>query len=158
MACKLGMHAICWGVIIFGIFLSPYTLRAQQSKKQVESVKRFKDEHGPGWIIRWHPGAQTPSIMYGGKTKPDEDIRSSGGDEKVARKFLSTFCDLFKIRNIHDEWIIETRQSYAGMKYIDLAQTFRGIKVYSGSYTVSMDADGSITSIAGNFCPDIDIS
>ncbi|MBL7993839.1 PepSY domain-containing protein, partial [bacterium] len=144
--------------MLFFIFLSPLSLRAQQSKKQMESVKRFKEAHGTAWTIRWHPGARTPSIIYGSKTKPDQEIRSFNGDEKVSRKFLSTFRDLFKIRDVHDEWVLEKKESYAGMKYIDLAQTYRGIKVYSGSYTLSMEGDGGIRTIAGKFYPDIDIS
>ena len=73
-----------------------------------------------------------------------------------ALESLEQIKDLMKIGDVSEEFRVLSKEKSEGITYYRLQQRHKGIDVYGQQLIVSVDEDGVILSLSGEYIPDID--
>ncbi|MCX6354626.1 MAG: M4 family metallopeptidase [Candidatus Aureabacteria bacterium] len=85
--------------------------------------------------------------------------KGGAGEETAVRRFLNENKDLFRMSDAHSE--LKTRSNETdqyGLRTIRFTQQYKEIPVYGGDLVASLDRDGRLTSVNGNYLPDISVT
>jgi len=109
---------------------------------------------GGNWQIRWNQRTGTPATLFGYKTEP---VGVPYRPEKIARDFLKKNHKIFKMKPGLEDLTFRRSRESAGITHLDFRQTYKGIPVYMGEYSVHVGSDGRIWMANGNYYPDISV-
>ncbi len=79
-------------------------------------------------------------------------------DKDTAIKALTEVKDLFKISNVSNEFIVEEIKTNEDVTYYEFQQKYNSIEVLGGELTMSVDKDGNVLAVNGNYVPNIKVS
>lgn len=79
-------------------------------------------------------------------------------DKDTAIKALTEVKDLFKISNVSNEFMVEEIKTNEDVTYYEFQQKYNSIEVLGGELTMSVDKDGNVLAVNGNYVPNIKVS
>lgn len=115
---------------------------------QLQAWEDFKNRNQGQWIVRWDKETGTPASIYGSKTPV---LNSRGTPEEVARQFLKENRAIFKMKEDLSDLVVLRSIEDNGVFHIDMQQTYQGLRVYGGEYSIAVGADKAIQMLAGKY-------
>lgn len=78
-------------------------------------------------------------------------------DEESALESINDIKDMLKITSVKDElYLIETNETN-NTKYYELQQKYKGIDVLGGKLIISVDLNGNVLALNGNYIPNVSL-
>lgn len=115
---------------------------------QLKSLKEIKSIKS----IKWNKLTGIPDYIRGSLTMPSKDEPAS-----IALNFLEKHKVLWGMENPHLDLLLKrSKRNEAGATTLHFCQVHKGISVL-GTFTVSINSEGVITSIINNYAPDIEV-
>jgi Zn-dependent metalloprotease len=79
--------------------------------------------------------------------------------EEKAFSFLEKYKAIFNLKTVHDSFVVEENKTDTyGFKHLTLKQVYNGVAVYDGKLKFHFDTESKLTSINGNFIPNIKLN
>ena len=148
----------CASVLLAQVEPDSAALRARRAAQEA-----FADLNGAGWTIRTDTARGVPVSIF--VSVPIErvqgllsSVRPQGKTpaEKAVR-FFTAHKEMFGLQPTQDEMVVEQTRQSEGRSYVSLNQMYRGVPVYRGNYTVTLDETGALNMVSGEFFPGIDV-
>lgn len=141
--------------LIFFFFFTTFSFcQVLPDSSQFEAWKNFNDSYLGKWIIRWHEETGTPATIYGYKTEPINFADA----EAIARQFLIQYRTIFKMQESLSDLTLLRRLQDNGLTHIDFQQSYKGIPVLGGEYSVAVGSDKAIQMVGGRYFPNVQAS
>lgn len=124
------------------------------TKAQLSAVERMRSESREPLDVKYNENS-VPYLISGKFTVGG---KAGAGAEGVARNFLNENKDVFRMRDAEGE--LRTRSDeidQSGLRTIRFAQQHDGIPVYAGDLVANFDKEGNLTSVNGNYLPEISL-
>jgi Zn-dependent metalloprotease len=124
------------------------------TKAQLNAVERMRSESKEPLDIKYNENS-VPYLISG---KFTIGTKASAGEEAAVKKFLNEHKDIFRMRDAEGE--LRTRSNEidrSGLRTIRFAQQHNGISVYGGDLVANFDKEGNLTSVNGNYLPEISV-
>jgi hypothetical protein len=126
--------------------------------KQRSALAALQASRGKRLRIAWNPFNGTPHLLlnYAGYLSAP----SHASPVAIARHFLETHAALFRLTHedldaLHVGGVYTSKPN--GVTYLTLTQSSHAIPVFQGQLRFTIDADGRIVSLSGNYYPGIRI-
>jgi bacillolysin len=124
------------------------------TKAQLNAVERMRSESREPLDIKYTENS-VPYLISG---KFTVGAKAGTGAEAVVRNFLNENKDVFRMRDAEGELRIRSDEvDQSGLRTIRFAQQHDGIPVYGGDLVAHLDGDGALTSVNGNYLPEISV-
>ncbi|MDO6598111.1 M4 family metallopeptidase [Oceanihabitans sp. 2_MG-2023] len=133
-------------------FLLAITANAQEIQKSIAS---FVNETNA--IVTINENTEIVNFVKFQSANPL--VLEGGTLEQKVFQFLEKYKGIFNMNSVEDSFIVEgTKTDTYGFQHITFNQVYNGVAVYDGQLKFHFNSDNKLTSINGNFIPNIKLS
>lgn len=115
---------------------------------QLHAWNQFNKGYRGEWIVRWNEETGTPATIYGSKTLPYASISDP---EQIARQFLKENYLVFGMKQDLSDLSVLRKLESTGVTVIDFQQSYQGVDVLGGEYTVAVGPDKAVQMGGGRY-------
>ena len=137
---------------LFGLFLLTITTYAQETQK---SITAFVQETNA--IVTINENTKIASFI---KFQQNDPLALEGATlEQKTLSFLEKYKAIFNIQSVNESFIVEGLiTDNFGFKHLTLNQVYNGVSVYDGKLKFHFNTENQLTSINGNYIPNVKIN
>jgi len=127
-------------------------------KAQSQTIEKMKEESKEPLSVKYNEKG-VPFIVSGRFDLGIGAMKNGAGEDAAVRGFLNEHKDLFRMTDAQSELKSRSNETdQYGLRTIRFAQQYKGIPVYGGDLVASLDRDGRLTSVTGNYLPESSVS
>jgi len=124
------------------------------TEAQLRAVERMSSESQEPLDVKYNENS-VPYLVSG---KFTVGAKAGAGEEAAVKKFLNENRDLLRMSDAESELQARSDETdQFGLRTIRFAQQHNGIPVYGGDLVAHLDGDGALTSVNGNYLPEISV-
>jgi Zn-dependent metalloprotease len=131
------------------LFLCGLSLgQVSPDSSQLRAWSQFNKGYRGEWNVRWNGETGTPATIYGSRTARYASISDA---EQIARQFLKDNYLVFGMKQDLSDLSILRKLESTGVTVIDFQQSYRGVDVLGGEYTVAVGSDKAVQMAGGRY-------